>query len=166
MNIFGDIHGQFYDLLTQLDRLGVPGGGGKEGAFDPCLFLGDYVDRGMFSCEVVLYLLACKVFGEWFSFPLPFLSLPHSLPPPSFQKIRYPDKLFLLRGNHETRNLTEFFNFRIECLRKYNREVYAMLMDLFDYLPLASVVTNRQGRFFCLHGGLSPSLQYIEEIDR
>ena len=69
-------------------------------------------------------------------------------------------------NNNQTRNLTEFFNFRIECLRKYNREVYAMLMDLFDYLPLASVVTNKQGRFFCLHGGLSPSLQYIEEIDR
>uniref|UniRef100_A0A7S4UPU1 Serine/threonine-protein phosphatase n=1 Tax=Paramoeba aestuarina TaxID=180227 RepID=A0A7S4UPU1_9EUKA len=136
VNIFGDIHGQFYDLLTQLDKLEVP----QNENFEPCLFLGDYVDRGMFSCEVVLYLLALK--------------------------IRYPKKVFLLRGNHETRNLTEFFNFRIEALRKYNREVYAMLMDLFDYLPLASVVTNKQGRFFCLHGGLSPSLQYIEEIDR
>mmetsp|Transcript_4369 Transcript_4369/g.5642 ORF Transcript_4369/g.5642 Transcript_4369/m.5642 type:complete len:559 (+) Transcript_4369:761-2437(+) len=136
VNVFGDIHGQFYDLLTQLEKLDVP----SDGNFEQCLFLGDYVDRGMFSCEVVLYLLCLK--------------------------IRFPNKIYLLRGNHETRNLTEFFNFRIECLRKYNRLIYAMLMDLFDYLPLASIITNKQGRFFCLHGGLSPSLQFIEEIDR
>eukprot|EP00211_Chloroparvula_japonica_P000063 CAMPEP_0119132200 /NCGR_PEP_ID=MMETSP1310-20130426/11709_1 /TAXON_ID=464262 /ORGANISM="Genus nov. species nov., Strain RCC2339" /LENGTH=1401 /DNA_ID=CAMNT_0007122819 /DNA_START=214 /DNA_END=4419 /DNA_ORIENTATION=- len=137
VNVFGDLHGQFYDLLTQLDSLGCPGGGDQWGQL---LFLGDYVDRGMFSMEIIIYLLALK--------------------------LHFPDRIHLLRGNHETRNLTEYFNFRIECLRKYNRKVYAMIMDLFDYLPLAATVTNSQGRFLCMHGGLSPSLQYIEEIDR
>jgi serine/threonine-protein phosphatase 2B catalytic subunit len=78
LTIVGDIHGQFYDLVGILDRLHL----GKE----KILFLGDYVDRGCFSIEVLVILLCMK--------------------------INWPTRVFLLRGNHECEQMTNHFNFR------------------------------------------------------
>lgn len=72
----------------------------------------------------------------------------------------------MLRGNHECRQLTSFFNFRTECLAKYDQEVYDTVMDLFDNLPLSAIINNK---FLCIHGGISTdigSLADIEKIDR
>lgn len=103
VTVVGDIHGQYYDFIKLLDV-----GGDPENT--KYLFLGDYVDRGSFSVEVVLLVYAIK--------------------------LNYPKTVFLLRGNHECRQMTAFFNFRIEVLTKYDEETYNLFMDTFDVLPI------------------------------
>jgi serine/threonine-protein phosphatase 2A catalytic subunit len=135
VTICGDIHGQFYDMM-ELFKIG---GRCPETNY---LFMGDYVDRGYFSVEVVSLLLCFKV--------------------------RYPNRIYLTRGNHETRQISQAYGFYDECMRKYNNnaQIWKYFTDLFDYLPLTAVVENS---IFCLHGGLSPmieSLDHIKLIDR
>lgn len=129
ISIIGDIHGQFYDLLKILEQAGSP-------KSQKLLFLGDYVDRGSFSTEVILLLYSLK--------------------------INYPSSVYLLRGNHESRQLTSFFNFRIETLEKFDLEVYERIMESFDLLPISCIVNNK---FFCVHGGISPSIRYLKDIN-
>jgi len=100
------------------------------------VFCGDYVDRGYYSVEVVLLLMILKV--------------------------RYPSRIILLRGNHESRQITQVYGFYDECLRKFGSEdVWRHCMNVFDNLPLGALVG---GKVLCLHAGLSPSLDKIDQI--
>ena len=77
-------------------------------------------------------------------------------------KCRYKDRITILRGNHESRQITQVYGFYDECLRKYgNANVWSYFTTLFDMLPLTAVVENE---VFCLHGGLSPSLETLDNI--
>mmetsp|Transcript_22838 Transcript_22838/g.25794 ORF Transcript_22838/g.25794 Transcript_22838/m.25794 type:complete len:289 (-) Transcript_22838:605-1471(-) len=105
------------------------------------LLMGDYVDRGFYSVETVTLLVVLKV--------------------------RFRDRVTILRGNHESRQITQVYGFYDECLRKYgNANVWKYFTELFDYLPLTAIVENQ---IFCLHGGLSPSIEsldHIRQLDR
>lgn len=125
----------------ELFRIGKPNGidnsaiGGKAPDTN-YLFMGDYVDRGYYSVETVTLLVCLKV--------------------------RFKDRITILRGNHESRQITQVYGFYDECLRKYgNANVWKYFTDLFDLLPLTAVI---EGKVFCLHGGLSPSLDSLDQI--
>ena len=128
VNICGDIHGQFGDLIRVL----------QSSDFTPdtkYLFLGDYVDRGDQSLEVICLLFAMKM--------------------------RFPDNVYLLRGNHESPEMTEAFGFAEECEEKLEFAVLGHFLDAFDCLPVAAVVG---GKLFCVHGGLSPVMKNLHEV--
>ena len=70
----------------------------------------------------------------------------------------------LLRGNRETRAMTEHFTFREEVLAKYREEqIYELFLEVFDSMPLACIVNND---YLCVHGGISPELSKIEDINK
>ena len=77
-------------------------------------------------------------------------------------KLNYPDKIHLLRGNHESRSMTEHFTFRRECIEKYDLEAYDATMEFFDTLSLMATVNDL---FLCVHGGISPDLYEINDVN-
>lgn len=100
------------------------------------LFLGDYVDRGYYSVESLCLVLALK--------------------------IRWKDRVAIIRGNHESRQVTQVYGFYDECLRKYgSSKVWQHFTDLFDFLPLSALIENV---IFCPHAGLSPSIESLDNV--
>lgn len=79
-----------------------------------------------------------------------------------FVQINYPQRILLLRGNHECRAITEHFTFREEVLEKFDKEVYNLIMDSFDTMPLIAIVN---GQYFCVHGGISPLIKTLDDIN-
>ena len=127
--IVGDLHGNIDDLIRIFERLRYP-------PATRYLFLGDYVDRGIYGLEVLLLLFALKV--------------------------KFPQHIYLIRGNHETESLTGVYGFEEEIMDKYNEDVYAAFIETFYELPLCATVGQR---IFCVHGGISPDIPLIEKIN-
>lgn len=101
------------------------------------LFLGDYVDRGKNSIETIALLLAYK--------------------------IKYKDTFYLLRGNHESENINRMYGFFDECKRRYNIKIWKQFSDCFNCLPISAIIDDK---ILCMHGGLSPDLNSLEQIQK
>lgn len=138
VKIVGDIHGQFHDLIRIFNSCGYP-------PYTNYLFLGDYVDRGYKSLETILLLLCYK--------------------------IKYPENFFMLRGNHESANITKIYGFYDECKRRLpsltssgggSNRMWKSFIDVFSTLPIAATINDK---VFCIHGGLSPDLVDLKQIE-
>ncbi|KAK7733344.1 sporulation-induced protein [Cytospora paraplurivora] len=115
---------------------GAPADGPSQSADTRFVFLGDFVDRGYFSLETFTLLMCLKA--------------------------KYPDRIVLVRGNHESRQITQVYGFYEECQTKYgNASVWKACCQVFDFLVLAAIV---DGTVLCVHGGLSPEIRTIDQI--
>jgi len=135
ITVCGDTHGQFYDLLNIFEVGGLPSDE------NPYIFNGDYVDRGSFSAEVALTLLA------W--------------------KLVYPNHVHLHRGNHETINMNKVYGFEGEIVQKYGDKGFTLFTEVFNVLPISSVIADK---VIVLHGGLfsqaDVTIDQIAAVDR
>ena len=118
--VCGDTHGQFYDLCNIFEIGGLPS------SSNPYLFNGDYVDRGSFSFEVVMTLMAWKLYD--------------------------PKCVNMLRGNHESQNMNKMYGFEGEVKFKFDEKTMDLFSEVFNVLPLCAVI---QEKVFVVHGGLS-----------
>jgi serine/threonine-protein phosphatase PP1 catalytic subunit len=128
LKICGDVHGQYSDLLRLFEYGGFP----PQANY---LFLGDYVDRGKQSLEVICLLLCYK--------------------------IQYPNNFFILRGNHEAAGINRIYGFYDECKRRYSIKLWKNFSDVFNCLPVSALVDEK---ILCMHGGLSPEMESLQQI--
>ncbi|KAK9726180.1 hypothetical protein RND81_05G195900 [Saponaria officinalis] len=140
IKVFGDLHGQFGDLMRLFDEYGFPSTAGDITYID-YLFLGDYVDRGQHSLETITLLLALK--------------------------IEYPENVHLIRGNHEAADINALFGFRLECIERMGENdgiwAWTRFNQLFNYLPLAALIEKK---IICMHGGIGRSIHAVEQIEK
>ena len=99
------------------------------------LFMGDYVDRGKQSLETILLLFCLK--------------------------IKYPNNIYLLRGNHESASVNRIYGFFDECKRRISVRIYKSFSEVFNMLPLTALVEDK---IICMHGGLAYELKTIDQL--
>lgn len=148
VKIIGSLHGQMSDLLRFFKQYGVPDDDLEYEKYSDIealdyLFLGNYVDRGTNSLEVICLLMALKV--------------------------KFPDHIHLLRGSHEDRKLNQIEGLFTECQLRLKEDpsaphsVYNKLNEVFDYLSFAAVIANK---IFCVHSGIGLNLRKLDQIEK
>ena len=143
VKVFGDIHGQYIDLMNFFNKWGSPSEGPNGDIMsNDYLFLGDYVDRGNLSLETICLLMALKV--------------------------KYPEQIHLIRGNHEDILINSGFGFQDECEGRLNDEsenddsLFSLINNFFEYLPFAAIIEEQ---ILCVHGGIGANVKKLSDID-
>ena len=126
--------GDIHGQFSDLLRVFSIGGSPDKTSY---LFLGDYVGRGSNSIETMAYLFAMKV--------------------------KYPDHIYLLRGNHETDEISRTDGFYHEFLDRKIEDTWYSFTEAFRWLPIAAIIGRR---IFCVHGGISPELKSLDQIEK
>lgn len=143
VKVFGDIHGQYIDLMNFFNKWGCPSEGPNGDIMaNDYLFLGDYVDRGNLSLETICLLMALKV--------------------------KYPDQIHLIRGNHEDILINSGFGFQDECEGRLNDDsesddsLFSLINNFFEYLPFAAIIEEQ---ILCVHGGIGANVKKLSDIE-
>ena len=143
VKVFGDIHGQYIDLMNFFNKWGSPSEGPNGDIMtNDYLFLGDFVDRGNLSLETICLLMALKV--------------------------KYPDQIHLIRGNHEDILINSGFGFQNECQGRLHDDsdnddsLFALINNFFEYLPFAAIVEDQ---ILCVHGGIGSNVKKLSDIE-
>jgi predicted MPP superfamily phosphohydrolase len=139
LTVVGDVHGQYADFATIFEDSEL---GGYPNNSNQFIFNGDLVDRGSMALEIVTTLLLAKLLA--------------------------PASIHILRGNHETRAMSEHYGFAVEVRKKYDQDLLDQFQAFFDTLPLAAVIENSA---FVVHGGIGPrgvnmTIAEINKLDR
>jgi len=133
--IFGDTHGQLRDVLMLFHAFGAPAAD-KDVCF---VFNGDFVDRGKHQLALVGLLFALKV--------------------------SMPDKIFLVRGNHEEKSMNSKYGFAAECFSSLGQDfgfrILSLMQKVFDVLPLGCLVGEK---ILVVHGGLGDARWGLAEL--
>ncbi|KAG8488217.1 hypothetical protein CXB51_018776 [Gossypium anomalum] len=144
--VCGDVHGQFYDLINIFELNGLPS---EE---NPYLFNGDFVDRGSFSVECLVFPISMKHMQPLFHFAASNFVI---------------SAIYLARGNHESRSMNKIYGFEGEVRSKLSEKFVELFAEVFCCLPLAHVINQK---VFVVHGGLfsvdGVKLSDIKAIDR
>ncbi len=125
--------GDIHGQYYDLLRLFECGGYPPESRY---LFLGDYVDRGRQSLETILLLFCLK--------------------------IKYPQHIFLLRGNHETSSVSRVYGFYDECKNRLSLKAWKRFCDVFNVMPVSALINDK---ILCMHGGLAYDLKNVHDIN-
>jgi len=137
--LYGDIHGNLPDLVQFFNKYAWPDKRKGDILSMNYVFMGDFVDRGIFSVEVIALLFSLKVL--------------------------YPTRVFLIRGNHEDRNMNFNFGFRKSCIETFGPTdgsvVWERVNECFDYLPIAGLVGQE---VLCIHGGIGDSIESVGDL--
>merc|ERR1719335_2101407 len=128
------IVGDIHGQFSDLVRLLECGGHPPDTTY---LFLGDYVDRGAYGVECMTLLCSYKV--------------------------KFPDKLFLLRGNHECGPISRIYGFYDEVKRRFNVKLWKVFCEVFNCMPVAATIDDK---IFCVHAGLSPEMAEIQSVNK
>ena len=124
--VIGDLHGNFFDLIRIFSKSGYP-------PFSKYIFLGDYVDRGTMSIEVITILFALKIL--------------------------FPSQIILLRGNHEFPAINSRYGFLASIMDMYgDNELWTQFNSVFEYLPVAALLNDK---ILCVHGGISAKIKSV-----
>jgi len=136
--VYGDIHGQLLDLLEFFNAFSWPDKRRGDIFSMNYVFLGDFVDRGNYSCDVIALLFSLKIL--------------------------YPTKVFLVRGNHEDRLMNLNYGFHADCIRKFGQDgedFWERANDAFEFLPIAALVDDT---ILCIHGGIGDSIHLLDDL--
>ncbi|KAL1529080.1 hypothetical protein AB1Y20_000055 [Prymnesium parvum] len=142
IKVFGDIHGQYSDLMRIFNQYGSPDRETGDIQLVDYLFLGDFVDRGKHSLETLVLLLSLK--------------------------IRFPTRVFLVRGNHESPEVNARDGFLHECVERLGGKrpgvaAWKRFNELFEWLPVAALIN---GCILCVHGGIGRTIDTLDQISQ
>lgn len=138
VKIFGNLFGQYYDLMRFFETYGNPSDVNPMGDINinSYVFLGDFIDRGNYSLEVIFLLFALKV--------------------------KYPDSIYLVRGHHEDEIVNRKLGLFEDCDKRLDDpSIYNKINVVFDLLPLGCLVDNK---ILCVHGGIGSSVKTLYDI--